>query len=111
MPARHVIHTPGPVWHGGGHGEAALLAACYRNSLALAMGHGCRSVAFPCISTGVYGFPKETAARIAVETVVCVLFEHPGPVHEVIFCCFSDTDLHLYRAVLNGNAECVAKSR
>ena len=103
LPARYVIHTPGPVWHGGGHGEAALLAACYRNSLALAMEYGCRSVAFPCISTGVYGFPKETAVRIAVETVSRFLLDHSG-IMDVIFCCFSDTDFHLYRAVLNGRA-------
>ena len=103
LPARHVIHTPGPVWHGGGRGEPALLAACYRNSLALAMEHGCRSVAFPCISTGVYGFPKERAARIAVESVSHFLGEHPGPVDEVIFCCFSDTDLHAYRELLNSD--------
>jgi len=103
LPARYVIHTPGPVWHGGGHGESALLAACYRNSLALAMEYGCRSVAFPCISTGVYGFPKETATRIAVETVPRFLLDHSG-IMDVIFCCFSDTDFHLYRAVLNGRA-------
>ncbi len=104
LPARYVIHTPGPVWSGGHGNEPERLAACYRNSLALAMEHGCRSVAFPCISTGVYGFPKETAARIAVETVGRVLFEHPGRVDEVIFCCFSDTDLHVYRTLLNGRA-------
>ena len=69
MQARHVIHTVGPVWKGGDAGEDALLAACYRNSLALAAGHGLRSIAFPAISTGVYGFPPERAAAIAVETI------------------------------------------
>ncbi|WBU57419.1 O-acetyl-ADP-ribose deacetylase [Paracoccus sediminicola] len=69
LQARHVIHTVGPVWKGGDAGEDALLAACYRNSLALAAGHGLRSIAFPAISTGVYGFPPERAAAIAVETI------------------------------------------
>ncbi len=66
LPAKHVIHTVGPVWRGGTHGEPEKLAACYRNSLALAADHACRSVAFPCISTGVYGYPLEPAARIAL---------------------------------------------
>ncbi len=69
LPARYVIHAVGPVWRGGGAGEADLLAACYRNALALARAHGCESVAFPAISTGIYGFPPDQAARIAVETV------------------------------------------
>jgi O-acetyl-ADP-ribose deacetylase len=66
LPARHVIHTVGPVWHGGSHGEDELLASCYRNSLALAAWHGLRTIAFPAISTGIYGFPKDRAARIAL---------------------------------------------
>lgn len=72
LPARYVIHTVGPVWRGGDHNEDALLAACYRNSLALAAEHGVETIAFPAISTGAYGFPRERAARIAVQTV----YEH-----------------------------------
>ena len=69
MPANYVIHTPGPIWKGGGHGEAELLASCYRSSLTLAVEHGCRTVAFPAISAGVYGYPLAEAAAIAVNTV------------------------------------------
>ena len=69
LPCRYVIHTPGPIWKGGGHGEAELLASCYRSSLALAVEHGCRTVAFPAISAGVYGYPLAEAAAIAVNTV------------------------------------------
>ena len=99
LPARYVIHTPGPVWSGGTRNEPALLAACYRNSLALAVQRGCRSVAFPCISTGVYGYPKEAAARIAVDTVCRFLKDH-AKAPEVIFCCFSESDCKIYRASL-----------
>ena len=101
LPARHVIHTPGPVWSGGHRNEPELLAACYRNCLALAMEYGCRSVAFPCISTGVYGFPKETAARIAVETVTRSLVGQ-GDAIEITFCCFSAGDSRFYQALLSG---------
>lgn len=97
--ARHVIHTVGPVWRGGGHGEPALLAACYRNSLALAERHGLRSVAFPCISTGIFGYPAESAARVAVDTVRAALSASPTP-PEVIFSCFSGSDLAVYQASL-----------
>ena len=69
LPAKFVIHTPGPVWHGGKHNEPQLLAGCYRNSLARAAENQCQSIAFPCISTGVYHFPKEDAAQIAINTV------------------------------------------
>lgn len=88
LPARHVIHTVGPVWKGGGAGEDGLLAAAYRNSLALAKAHNARSVAFPAISTGVYGFPADRAADIAVKTVADVL-EGDTNFIKVIFCCFS----------------------
>jgi O-acetyl-ADP-ribose deacetylase (regulator of RNase III) len=98
LPARHVIHTPGPVWSGGNRNEPALLAACYRNCLRLALENGCRSVAFPCISTGVYGYPKEAAARVAVETVSRFQAEHPGAI-EVTFCCFSESDAQHYTAI------------
>lgn len=97
LPARYVIHAVGPVWRGGGHGEAEQLAACYRNSLALAAQHGVHSIAFPGISTGIFGYPPDQAARIAVETVRGM--QETG-VEEVIFCCFSDEDLRLYRALL-----------
>ena len=99
LPARHVIHTVGPVWHGGRSGESRLLASCYRESLQLAHTHGLESIAFPCISTGVYGYPKDAAARIAVSTVRESLAAVPGIV-EVIFCCFGADDLALYEDVL-----------
>lgn len=99
LPARQVIHTVGPIWRGGREGEAELLAACYRASLALAARHAIRRLAFPCISTGIYSFPPELAARIAVRTVRAALAAHP--LDEVIFCCFLASDLALYRALLN----------
>lgn len=104
LPARFVIHTVGPVWQGGGHGEAGLLASCYRESLRLAAGLDATSVAFPCISTGIYGYPFEDAARIAVSTVGSSLQES-GPVREVIFCCFSAEDAAVYRRLLDGQQE------
>ena len=97
LPARYIIHTVGPVWHGGGRGEAALLAAAYVHSLRLADAHQVRSIAFPCISTGVYGFPKNRAAEIAVQTVSNAKCTFIG---EVIFCCFSDEDFLIYRTLL-----------
>lgn len=100
LPAAHVIHTVGPVWHGGTQGEPALLAACYRNSLHLAAGHGIASIAFPCISTGVYGYPFEPAARLAVATVRATLPECPG-VQEIVFCCFSAADFAFYQSLLD----------
>jgi O-acetyl-ADP-ribose deacetylase (regulator of RNase III) len=88
LPARHVIHTVGPVWRGGGHGEDDLLASCYRASLALASEHHLASIAFPAISTGIYGFPADRAAGIAVATVSEALPSVKG-LHHVVFCCFS----------------------
>ena len=96
LPARFVIHTVGPVWRGGAQGEPELLASCYRNSLRLAADHGAHSIAFPCISTGVYGYPVEPAARIAVETVKSSLKEF-GSIREVSFCCFSAGDFAVYQ--------------
>jgi len=101
LPAKFVIHTVGPVWHGGQQGEPELLASCYRNSLRIAAEHGAHSIAFPCISTGVYGYPVKLAARVAVETVRSSLVE-PGSIREVIFCCFSASDCAVYRKLLDG---------
>ena len=95
LPAKHVIHTVGPVWHGGDRGEPELLANCYRNSLALAVKHGLRTVAFPSISTGVYGYPIELAAPIALRTVREFLEKEPS-VEKVIFCTFGERDFRIY---------------
>ena len=100
LPAKYVIHTVGPVWRDGHSNEDALLAACYRHSLELAREHGLTSMAFPAISTGLYGFPAERAAVIAVDTVFDVLEDEPGMLRKVIFCCFDDDTLALYRAAL-----------
>jgi O-acetyl-ADP-ribose deacetylase (regulator of RNase III) len=99
LPARFVIHTVGPVWHGGDRGEPALLASCYRRALEVAAGNGIRALAFPGISTGVYGYPKELAAQIAVATVRATAPAFPD-IREVIFCCHSAADLALYQALL-----------
>ena len=97
LPAKYVIHTVGPVWRGGGAGEDDLLASCYRESLKLATAHGVSSIAFPAISTGIYGFPPERAAPIAVETVRT----HAAPsLTRVIFCCFNDAAAANYRSLL-----------
>jgi O-acetyl-ADP-ribose deacetylase (regulator of RNase III) len=103
LPARYVIHTVGPVWRGGKRGEPDLLASCYRKSLALAHQHELPRVAFPCISTGAYGYPAGDAARVAVMTVREVT--NPSSAHgrhlsEIVFCCFSTEDLELYQALL-----------
>jgi O-acetyl-ADP-ribose deacetylase (regulator of RNase III) len=98
LPARYVIHTVGPVWRGGGHDEDGLLAACYRNSLALALGHGIRTIAFPAISTGVYRFPIERATRIAQREVRTFVETH-AEITQVVFCCFSAQDAAVYQTV------------
>ena len=90
LPARNVIHAVGPVWQGGGSGEDDLLASCYATALALAFERRLRSVAFPAISTGVYAFPADRAARIAVATVMSELKAEPRGLERVVFCCFSD---------------------
>ena len=100
--ARHVIHTVGPVWNGGGHGEDGLLANAYRNSLALAVAHGCRTVAFPNISTGVYRFPPDRAARIVHETVKRFLAESPDAFEGIYFVCFDEKNYRLYMKLWEG---------
>ena len=89
LPAKHVIHAVGPVWSGGDRNEDELLASCYRVSLALAAERSLRSIAFPAISTGIYGFPPERAARIAVATVTAEITAAPRELQRVVFCCFS----------------------
>ena len=103
LPAKHVIHAVGPIWNGGERGEPALLASCYRRSIELAAQAGAASIAFPCISTGVYGYPVEAAAEIAVATVREATAAYPG-VREVLFCCFSENDLMIYEAILSRGA-------
>jgi O-acetyl-ADP-ribose deacetylase (regulator of RNase III) len=100
LSARYVIHTAGPVWSGGGGNEDALLASCYRSALELAREHGLHSIAFPSISTGIYGFPAERAAKIAVATVVEDLARHPGTIERVVFCCFDTRAAELHEAAL-----------
>jgi O-acetyl-ADP-ribose deacetylase (regulator of RNase III) len=100
LPAAHVIHTVGPVYHGGRSGEADQLASCYRRSLELAEARDLCSIAFPCISTGVFGYPLEEATRIALETIRQWMAED-HQVREVICCCFSESDAEVYRAVLS----------
>jgi O-acetyl-ADP-ribose deacetylase (regulator of RNase III) len=95
LPARHVIHAVGPVWHGGSQGEDEALASCYRRAIELGQTHGLASIAFPAISTGVYRFPADRAARIAVSTTVDALAKAPA-VARVIFCCFSNDSARLH---------------
>jgi O-acetyl-ADP-ribose deacetylase (regulator of RNase III) len=100
LPARHVIHAVGPVWHGGSQSEDEALASCYRRSLQLCQSHDLASIAFPAISTGVYNFPADRAAKIAVTTVIDALAAAPV-VDRVIFCCFSDESARLHRQALD----------
>jgi len=99
LPARFVIHTVGPVWRGGSHGEPKLLASCYRRSIEVAAAADLQSLAFPAISTGVYGYPIELAAPIAVATVRETVLRFPA-IREVVFCCHSAADLALYESLL-----------
>ncbi|TYP00165.1 O-acetyl-ADP-ribose deacetylase (regulator of RNase III) [Geothermobacter ehrlichii] len=100
LPAAHVIHTVGPVWKGGGRDEEGLLASCYRNCLRLALENGLRSVAFPSISTGAYGFPVEKACRIALNEVAAFVDVHADAFDEIVFCCFSASDRDVYRVLM-----------
>ena len=97
LKAKWVVHTPGPVWRGGVMGEPQLLEDCYRNSFKRAVEKQARSIAFPCISTGVYGYPKEPAARVALR----VMTEHEGGFMRIIACCFSGEDADIYRSLLS----------
>jgi O-acetyl-ADP-ribose deacetylase (regulator of RNase III) len=98
LKARYVIHTVGPVWRGGAANEPALLARCYRRSLNLAIGNGLKTIAFPAISTGVYGYPKRQAAEIAARTVHEIV--HDAPLEAVIFCCFDERTAEVHREAL-----------
>ena len=102
LPARHVIHTVGPVWQGGDQGEPELLASCHRRALEVADELRCRTVAFPAISTGVYGYPVERAAEIALATTIEELERHPG-IQAVTFVLFSDEHLRAYRSKLSSS--------
>jgi O-acetyl-ADP-ribose deacetylase (regulator of RNase III) len=102
LPCKFVIHTPGPVWKGGTRGEPELLGSCYRNSLTLARDAGCESIAFPGISTGVYGYPKHQAAEIAIATVRAWADELPN---HVIFCCFLPEDRDIYKSLIEGHTD------
>ncbi|MDH3713476.1 MAG: O-acetyl-ADP-ribose deacetylase [Gammaproteobacteria bacterium] len=99
LPARHVIHTVGPVWHGGNGGEQELLASCYRQSLLLAKQHALRTVAFPAISCGVYGYPLQAAAQVAIRSVREFATD-PGSVEKVYLVCFGDEMLEVYHGLL-----------
>lgn len=101
LPARYVIHTVGPVWQGGGKGEAELLASCYRRSLEIARDHDCRTIAFPAISTGIYRFPKDEATGIAVATTSDFLRQNTMP-ELITFCCFDDQTADFYRQAVAG---------
>jgi O-acetyl-ADP-ribose deacetylase (regulator of RNase III) len=104
LPARFVIHTVGPVWHGGDRGEPELLASCYRRAIEVAAEHDLHTLAFPGISTGVYGYPVALAAKLAVATVRAAVPAYPS-IREVIFCCHSAADLAVYQTLLADAAD------
>jgi len=100
LPAKFVIHTVGPIWHGGNYNEGELLANCYKNSLNLAVENGIKTIAFPSISTGAYRFPVERASKIAFNTVIEFLHKH-NEIEKVIFCCFDDKTYSIYLQLIN----------
>jgi O-acetyl-ADP-ribose deacetylase len=104
LPAKFIVHAVGPVWRGGAHGERDLLASCYRRSLDLALAEGAQTIAFPSISTGIYGYPIDLAARIAIGAVRDYV-SHGISLREVVFCCFSDGDLKVYQRALSSPEE------
>jgi O-acetyl-ADP-ribose deacetylase (regulator of RNase III) len=97
LPAKFIIHTVGPVWDGGGYGEREILASCYRSSLKLAKEYGAQTIAFPCIATGTYGYPKAEACEVAADVTLEWMGKHDLP-REVTFCCFEEEEATLYRA-------------
>jgi O-acetyl-ADP-ribose deacetylase (regulator of RNase III) len=103
LPARYVIHTVGPVWRGGSRGEPELLASCYRRAIEVAAEHGLNSLAFPGISTGIYGYPVESAARLAISAVRDTVPGYPR-IQRIVFCCFSQKDLGIYQSILGSTS-------
>ena len=108
LPARYVIHTVGPVWKGGQHQEAELLASCYEKSLELAVSHDARRVAFPSISTGAYGYPLEQAAEIAIKTILGFL-QHDHRLNSVVMVCFSQRDYDTYQALVENSKQTIQR--
>jgi O-acetyl-ADP-ribose deacetylase (regulator of RNase III) len=100
LPARYIIHTVGPVWRGGTNGEPALLASCYRSSLELARKHGLRTIAFPAISTGIYGYPMQAAAEVACVTVAAELSATPEAFDQITFVCFDASATEIFRTAM-----------
>jgi len=104
LPAKHIIHTVGPVWRGGGNNEPQLLANCYTNSLYLAINNNCKTIAFPNISTGIYGFPKNEAAEIAIKEVKKFLISNES-IEKILFVCFDDENYEIYEKLLTKDSE------